>query len=352
MREIPLAPTNGNHDVGSKAYEQHYNLPNEDLESGAAGSSSASGGDYWFIYKDVLFLNINSNSRDYDSHNAFMEKVVAEQGDKVKWTVLGFHHSIYSAASHATDGDIIDRRNSMPQKISELGIDMVLMGHDHHYTRSFLINNGEIADPDEQAAEEGGRRRPRRRAVRHRELRQRIEVLQPEHGHRPLVVVGAQPGEGAQLLGGRGHRRDDHGAHAAQRGERRHQPDQQRRRRGRAPQGRRRAAAGCVGRREARTLAGKQYVSVSMTNNADVPVDIVVETEFGSKSFTAVQPGAAANVSVNSRQGSIPAGEVTVTTRGRHGEEQVTTSKTAAVRRRRLIRRLTNTYATTRENST
>src|SRR5690606_16381913 len=80
MREIPLVATNGNHDVGSKAYLQHFNLPNLDLESGAAGSSSASGGDYWFLYKDVLFININSNSRDYASHNAFMEKVVAEQG--------------------------------------------------------------------------------------------------------------------------------------------------------------------------------------------------------------------------------------------------------------------------------
>ncbi|WP_204327858.1 hypothetical protein, partial [Proteus mirabilis] len=91
----------------SKAYEQHYNLPNEDLTAGA-GTSTSSGGDYWFIYKDVLFININSNSRDYASHNAFMERVVAEQGANVKWKVLGFHHSIYSTAVHATDSDIID----------------------------------------------------------------------------------------------------------------------------------------------------------------------------------------------------------------------------------------------------
>ncbi|MTE23913.1 immunoglobulin-like domain-containing protein [Microbacterium sp. ZXX196] len=153
LTSVPLVATNGNHDVGSKAYEQHFNLPNEDLTAGAASSGSSSGGDYWFIYKDVLFLNINSNSRDYASHNAFMEQVIAEHGDEATWKVLAFHHSIYSVASHAFDGDILDRRTNMPQTISELGFDVVLMGHDHNYTRSYLIENGELADAQEIAGQ-------------------------------------------------------------------------------------------------------------------------------------------------------------------------------------------------------
>lgn len=149
MRSLPVAVTNGNHDVGSKAYLQHNNIPNLDETSGAATSGSSSGGDYWFFYKDVLFVNINSNSRDYASHNAFMEKVVAEQGAKAKWKVLGFHHSIYSVAAHQNDSDIKDRRANMPAKISELGFDLVLQGHDHNYTRSYLVKNGELADKTE-----------------------------------------------------------------------------------------------------------------------------------------------------------------------------------------------------------
>ncbi len=148
VRSIPVVPTNGNHDVGSKAYEQHFNVPNEDLTVGA-GSSSSSGGDYWFVYKDVLFININSNSRDYASHSAFMERVIAEHGDEATWKVLAFHHSIYSVAAHSNDGDIIDRRNNMPETISELGFDLVLMGHDHNYTRSYLIEDGVLADAAE-----------------------------------------------------------------------------------------------------------------------------------------------------------------------------------------------------------
>jgi hypothetical protein len=151
LRELPFVANNGNHDVGSKAYEQHFNLPNEDLTAGA-GTAVSSGGDYWFIYKDVLFLNLNSNSRDYTSHYAWMDKVIAEQGDKAKWKAVAFHHSLYSVGPHQDDADVIDRRNTMPEKISELGIDLVLMGHDHNYARTYLIKNGQKADENEVPA--------------------------------------------------------------------------------------------------------------------------------------------------------------------------------------------------------
>jgi hypothetical protein len=152
MKQVPFVATNGNHDVGSKAYEQHFNVPNNDPTSGA-GTSTSSGGNYWFVYKDVLFVNINSNNRDHASHEAFLEKVVAEHGDEARWKVLAFHHSIYSTAAHTNDGDILDRRNALPATISDLGFDAVLMGHDHSYTRSYLLKDGEVADAGEAAGQ-------------------------------------------------------------------------------------------------------------------------------------------------------------------------------------------------------
>lgn len=330
IREIPLVATNGNHDVGSKAYLQHFNIPNEDLESGAAGSSSASGGDYWFIYKDVLFININSNSRDYASHNAFMEKVVAEHGDEAKWKVLAFHHSIYSAAVHATDSDIIDRRNSMPEKISELGIDMVLMGHDHHYTRSYLINDGQIADPDEQAASESVVAGPGDvlyvtansasgskyynlntgtdlwwSSVRNQEKVRNYSAIEVTDDTLTVRTLRSQANGTASpvnsvvdevVLSRADEAADELDIEASA---------------------------------STRSIAGKQYVSVKVTNNADVAVDIVVETEFGSKTFTNVQPGASANASINSRSTAVEAGEATVTATADVDGEQQTVTKTA-----------------------
>ncbi|WP_167133338.1 immunoglobulin-like domain-containing protein [Paramicrobacterium chengjingii] len=152
MQQIPVVPVNGNHDVGSKAYEQHYTTPNLDTEAGAALSDSSSGGDYWFMFKDVLYLVINSNNPDIDAHEQFLRDVVAEHGDEAKWSVLAFHHSIYSVAAHVNDENIISMRNELPTLISDIGIDVVLQGHDHSYTRSYLINNGELANPDETEA--------------------------------------------------------------------------------------------------------------------------------------------------------------------------------------------------------
>ncbi|SBT54260.1 Calcineurin-like phosphoesterase [Micromonospora narathiwatensis] len=161
LRQVPFAATIGNHDVGSKAYEQHHFTPNTDrsgaLYANGNPSSNTSGGDYWFIYKDVLFIDINSNSYNTTSggggdaaHVAYITDVVNKHGAKAKWKVLVFHHAMYSPASHAKDSDAKVRRVDFPTVFSNLGIDMVMAGHDHAYSRSYAIKNGAKANPDEQ----------------------------------------------------------------------------------------------------------------------------------------------------------------------------------------------------------
>ena len=68
-----------------------------------------------------------------------MESAIAQNPD-VRWKTVVFHHSVYSTASHVNDGDIIERREELPPVMSELGIDVVLMGHDHVYTRTYMMN--------------------------------------------------------------------------------------------------------------------------------------------------------------------------------------------------------------------
>lgn len=151
LREVPLATAIGNHDVGSLAYQQHFNLPNVDASAGAASSGTSSGGDYWFVYKDVLFAVLNSNSGDVAAHSAFLTNVVNEHGGDATWKVLALHHPPYSAGPHSDDDDIVYLRSVLPELASSLGFDLVLGGHDHTYARSYLINDGEKANPEEAA---------------------------------------------------------------------------------------------------------------------------------------------------------------------------------------------------------
>lgn len=132
---IASASTVGNHDSGSNAYGQHFNLPNESADKGITNAGS----DYWFVYNNTLFMDINSNNRSTAEHKAFLEEAIAANPD-VKWKTVIFHHSIYSTASHVDDSDIITRREELPQVFTDLDIDVVLMGHDHVYTRTYMMN--------------------------------------------------------------------------------------------------------------------------------------------------------------------------------------------------------------------
>lgn len=153
-RTVPQATTIGNHDVSSKAYEQHFNRPNVSQEHGGGGVIT-SGGNYWFIEDGVLFLNINSNSPDMDAHAEFIDEVVAEHGDEARWTVLGFHHSIYSTANHWSDPDVKRLRKAIPPVAARNDIDLVVSGHDHIYNRTFLMDGeGKPVEGSEAGAEE------------------------------------------------------------------------------------------------------------------------------------------------------------------------------------------------------
>ena len=132
---LPSATTIGNHDSSSSAYNEHFNLPNE---SGDKGITKA-GSDYWFVYENTLFIDINSNNRSTAEHKAFIVEAIAANPN-VKWKTVVFHHSIYSTASHVNDSDIITRRDELPQVFDDLDIDVVLMGHDHIYTRTYMMN--------------------------------------------------------------------------------------------------------------------------------------------------------------------------------------------------------------------
>ena len=155
LRQYPWAATIGNHDVGGKAYDQHFWTPNTDRSAPfyAGNSTTQSGGDYWYIYKSVLFIHLNSNAYANGSdaaHIAYVTSVVNAHQAQARYTVLVYHHSIYSPADHANDGDNQQRRRDFPTAFSNLGVDLVLQGHDHSYSRSYAIKNGVKANADEQ----------------------------------------------------------------------------------------------------------------------------------------------------------------------------------------------------------
>ncbi|MCL1984809.1 MAG: metallophosphoesterase [Methanomassiliicoccaceae archaeon] len=137
LKSLAMAPTLGNHDNGDN-YGQHFNMPNY-------VGSNAYNGDYWYSYGSVMFMHLNSNDTNIANHRTFMVNAIAQFeeifGEAPEWKIVVFHHGLYSNASHTADSDIYSRRASWSPVLAELDIDAVLNGHDHVYTRSFVMSD-------------------------------------------------------------------------------------------------------------------------------------------------------------------------------------------------------------------
>ena len=134
LYDLPVATVVGNHDSARNSYDQHFNVPNESDKGKTAASA-----DYWFRYGNTLFLVLNVNNRSTAEHKAFMEDAIAQNTDAA-WKVVAMHHSVYSVANHATENDILQRRNELVPVFKALDIDVVLQGHDHVYVRSYMMD--------------------------------------------------------------------------------------------------------------------------------------------------------------------------------------------------------------------
>ncbi|MFJ2370723.1 GH92 family glycosyl hydrolase [Microbacterium sp. NPDC087665] len=157
LKQLPFQATIGNHDNQSDQFNSHFFTPNRSETHGYESTEGRAGGDYWYTYNGVLYLNINTNARstNEEDHAAFLREVVEEQGAEANWIVVVMHHSLYSAAFHSVEQDVKERRAALAPVFSELGIDLVLAGHDHIYTRSYLMD-GTTPVGDLEAQQESG----------------------------------------------------------------------------------------------------------------------------------------------------------------------------------------------------
>ena len=164
LTQLPLATELGNHDCGynTALYGQHFTLPNISEKYGqvsgdaygdnAVDSESTGDGDYYFTYNNTLYMVLNTSCLSIAEHKAFLEETIQANPD-VTWKVVSFHKSIYSVASHVTESDIVTLRNGLSPILSQLGIDIVLQGHDHVYARSYIMGgeSGMTADVQKNA---------------------------------------------------------------------------------------------------------------------------------------------------------------------------------------------------------
>ena len=136
LRSLPIATTIGNHDSKSVNYQNHFNNPNSYTEE--VGASTA-GNDYYFTYGNTLFVVINTNNYNCQTHADLINEAIEANPD-VTWKILMFHQDIYGSGYDHSDSDGMILRTQLTSIIDEAGFDAVLQGHDHTYSRTYQIS--------------------------------------------------------------------------------------------------------------------------------------------------------------------------------------------------------------------
>ncbi|MFE5321691.1 PA14 domain-containing protein [Paenibacillus sp. NPDC056579] len=147
--KLPIMAAVGNHEGPyNDNYYYHFNYPNDSIQNPLPPGSV-----YSYDYGDAHIMILNTMDMAWDDRQKesfrqqveWLKKEVAET-DK-KWKVVGFHKAIYSLGNHALDTDILDMRKMLYPVFDELGIDVVLQGHDHTFMRSHqMYNNKPVKD--------------------------------------------------------------------------------------------------------------------------------------------------------------------------------------------------------------
>jgi hypothetical protein len=159
LRNIPLAPSLGNHDI-SAVFGHHFNLPNEQPRASFDSSGSTS---YWnytkynyfYLYNNVLFIGLNTGACNttacnppanltknlVDNFGAVIDVAKSASAGKYDWIVVQHHKSTRSAGAHATDDDVVAYAEAgFETLMTQKGVDVVLAGHDHIYVRTKPID--------------------------------------------------------------------------------------------------------------------------------------------------------------------------------------------------------------------
>ena len=148
-----IVPASGNHDEQDYSFIEHFNVKPAD------DSDIISGAYYSYNYCNAHFivLNTNEDSAEYADFTPaqiqWLRDDVQEARDAgAEWIIADLHKGPYTTSNHATDNDIMGPngvRTLVAPIMSDLGIDLVLQGHDHIYARSKPIkSDGTAASTD------------------------------------------------------------------------------------------------------------------------------------------------------------------------------------------------------------
>jgi hypothetical protein len=143
LMNLPVAPAAGNHDGYGSSYsvQDHFSLSSPD-------QTRKDGVYYSFNYGPAHFTIINTN--DITSKGKLSNRQISWlTGDLssagTRWRIVVMHKGIYTTGIHLDDSDVMALRSQLAPLFDRYGVDLVLQGHDHVYSRTHALKNGRVS---------------------------------------------------------------------------------------------------------------------------------------------------------------------------------------------------------------
>ncbi len=131
LPSIPLMPVTGNHDEVDKdavAFVSHFQVPDNGAKKSIPGTT------YSYDYGRGHFIMLNTES-NIDGQTAWLEQDL-KQTDK-PWIVVSVHRGAYG-------GNVYKKIADWVELFDKYKVDLVLQGHNHEYSRSYPLREGEV----------------------------------------------------------------------------------------------------------------------------------------------------------------------------------------------------------------
>ena len=150
LKDYPLMTVSGNHEAASYDFSSRFTYETSD-------EVRQSGVYYSFVYEGVYFLALNTNEGLAEEPGSSLSEAQLnfvrqdlEAHKSMKWKVVLMHKGLFDAGSHSSniaegeDYDIEYYRHDLAPLFTEYGVDLVLQGHDHLYSKSYPIESKDI----------------------------------------------------------------------------------------------------------------------------------------------------------------------------------------------------------------
>ena len=134
--KLPFMPTAGNHEDEGSVLKTNFTLP------GVPEQDEETGTYYSYDYNNVHFTVLNTNDLEDDKlSNTQLEWMKKDiKNSDAKWKIVVLHKALYANGVYYKDDETVALRNQLSALLPYLGVDLVLEGHNHVYTRTGVMN--------------------------------------------------------------------------------------------------------------------------------------------------------------------------------------------------------------------